>query len=869
MWRSRIFLLKASEAFYPLPSVMDGRSFVAFVRSRTARLASFLELEALTANHAQRSKFFDTQKREEITKSLDDLLNLKEREVERVIWEQHKLTDERLVTCLVPYQLAANIIMKGLPKELRRKCVEELKMEEASIASGVINKGDNKYIQWVEKDVFVSTGLNYLRRLSSRQHLRIPIIALVGHTQHGKTTLLDVLQETNFRKEESRGITQSIRAFTLFSSVKNSSDVTFVDTPGQRVFAETRYHAQIIADYLLIVVSVMEGVQSQTYEVIKVALNVDRPVVVVLNKVDLFSNAKKAGEAVSKVLVDLREAGLNVSMIHNKKDLERLRSTQTNINEDGKVSKVGDNSFQLFAPMKKVDPNYKGSRKYPLVELQRRCVGVCVSARERKNLNLLWSIIELMCSTYPPLCHSKSSDYLSHSCSIQAVILESSKHLFDEEGFRVNKIRQKIQRKQDITREKRQIQFSRKSISVRINSSLNATQNKINSTNPTSTNCLVLTVIVKEGCITKGVPFIADQTKGQVDYMVDALGNPVNQATPGMAVTIIDLHSTTGCPGVGIHLLSFPSMKERDNIFEYRRLLQWYVECFTDRLHLLRPRGMNVSFAHLGDYGQLKNTVCLEYQLLYGPPEVPSLPESELNSSNDQNLTCNSKSPVKSIAEYLSEKNTENQDEQKYFMLEGKNNENKVMMDEDLKITLEATWMQLQPQSRPQTQESYEELIKNCLQIGVLFKVDSWHSARILYRETARLGTRKVAFHVIGMRFGELLVDDILFFGRAMKIVVCYRTPVGASIDLDRYLEINDTWTLQTDDISDVVLFLKWCAVELHKEHAPDDCGVVEPNNKSYFMFVNGSSTKDTKCKDNQERSGKDRRLLITPKYSH
>ncbi|ORC88761.1 translation initiation factor IF-2 [Trypanosoma theileri] len=869
MWRSRIYLLKANEAFYPLPSVMDGQSFVAFVRSRTARLAKFLEVETLSANHAQRSKFFDTQKREEIRKSLDSLLNLKERDVERVIWEQYKLSDERLVTCLVPYQLGANIIMSGLPREVRKKCVEELKMEEASIASGVSNKRENKFIQWIEKDVFVSTGLNYLRRLSTRQHVRIPIIALVGHTQHGKTTLLDALQETNFREEESRGITQSVRAFTLFSSEKNSLNVTFVDTPGQRIFAETRFHAQIIADFLLIVVSVMEGVQSQTYEAVKVALNVDRPVVVVLNKVDLFSNAQKASEAVSKVLVNLREAGLNISMIHNKKDLERLRSTQTNINEHDKVSKVNDNSFQLFAPMKKIDSNYKGSRKYPLVELQRRCVGVCISAKERKNLSLLWSIIELMCSTYPPLCYSKSSDYRSHSCSLQAVILESSKHLFDEEGFRVNKSRQKFQKMQDINEEKRQSQFSRKSISVRINSSLNAAQNKVKSTNPTSTNCLVLTVIVKEGCITKGVPFIADQTKGQVDFMIDALGNPVNQATPGMAVTIIDLHSTTGCPGVGIHLLSFPSMKERDHIFEYRRLLQWYVECFTDKLHLLRPRGMNISFAHLGDYGQLKNTVCLEYQLLYGPPEVSSLPESELNSSNDKILTCTSNSSVKSIAEYLSEKNSEEQDEQNYLMLESKSIENKVMMNEDLKITLEATWMQLQPQSRPQTQEAYEDLIKSCLQIGVLFKVDSWHSARMLYREIARLGTRKIAFHVIGMRFGELVVDDILFFGRAMKIVVCYRTPVGASTDLDRYLEINDTWTLQTDDISDVVLFLKWCAVELHKEHAPDDCGVVEPNKKSYFMFVNSKSSKDTKDNEKQGKSGKDRRLLITPKYSH
>ncbi|KEG10049.1 putative translation initiation factor IF-2 [Trypanosoma grayi] len=646
--------------------------------------------------------------------------------------------------------------------------------------------------------------------------------------------------------------------------------VTFVDTPGQRVFSETRLHAQIVADCLLLVVSVVEGVQSQTYETIKVALNVDRPLIVVLNKMDLFSDSQKAWEAVSRVLAGLREAGLNVDMIHKERDIDQLRLSESTPITDAQVSKTTENSFQVFAPMKKVDPTYKGSRKHPVVSLQRRCVGVCISAKKRKNFDLLWSLIDLMTLTCPPLCHSKSMDYASHSCSLQAVVLEASKHLFNEEVFRVNKSLQGLQKREDTASEKRQARFEQNSISVRINSSLNAARRKVKSSNPTSTNCLVLTVIVKEGCITKGVPFVADQTKGRVDYMVNALGDSLERADPGTAVTIIDVHSTTGCPGVGTHLLSMPTEAEGVCVFEYRRLLQWFVECFPDRLHLLRPRGMNVSFSHLGDYGQLKNTLCLEYQLLYGPPEAAVLVEPD-SQSTQQEISPDGTPKLleKSIAEYLREKNAEETDVQDKLMLERGCHETMPMMDEDLKAVLQTTWAELQPQNRPKSQEEYDDLIRNCIQVGVLFKVDSWHSARMLHREVTRLGTRKVAFHAIGMRFGELVVDDILFFSRAMKIVVCYRTPLAASTELDRYLEINDTWVLQTDDISDVVLFLKWCAVSLHKEHAPDDCGKAEPNKKSYFVLMNNRFKRNSNEKSENQETQRRRQLLITPRSSH
>ncbi|RNF07236.1 putative translation initiation factor IF-2 [Trypanosoma rangeli] len=847
---------------------MDACSVVRLVRTGTTRLAKFLEKEVLESSGTQRSRSFDAKIKDDIAMSLQTLLNLKERDVERVVWEEQKLIDERLATCLVPYQVAANIIMRGLPKEVRKKCMEELKAEENFLAEGITCKGDNKFIQWKEQDVFVSTGLNYLRRVSPLRSSRTPVIAVMGHTQHGKTTLLDVLQRTNFRNEESRGTSQTIRAFTIPGSEEIVRSVTFVDTPGQRIFTETRFHAQSIADAILLVVSLVEGVQSQTYETIKVALNLDRPIVVVLNKLDLYSDSQKANEAVFNILMDLREAGVNVVMIHKEKDIERLHVCKSGPKSNTLLSEEAHNTFQLFAPMKKIDPKYKGSSTHPVLNLQRSCTGICISAKKSENINLLWLLIERMSSVLSPVCHSKTEDYTSHSCSHQAVILESSKHLFDEESFRIRKSVQQLQKKQITAFEKRQLQFGKNSVCVRLHSALNAARKKVQSSNPTSTRCLVLTVVVREGCLTRGMPFVADQTKGRVDYMIDSIGNYVNEAYPGTAVTIIDLHSNTGCPGVRTHLLSMPSMEERDRVFEYRRLLQWFVECFPTRLNLLRPRGMDVSFAYLGDYGQLKNTRCLEYQLLYGPPQDASL--TELNSESTQHtITMSDSTPrEKSIAEYLSEKNLEHEERHNELLLDD-GFHGKTFLDDDLAVTLENTWTQLQPHNRPETQAKYDEMIKSSVQIGVLFKVDSWHSARMLYRELTRLGTRKVAFQAVGMRFGELNVDDIMFFGRAMKIAICYRTPVGLSTDLDRYLEINDTWVLQTDDVSEVVLFLKWCAVALHKEYAPDDYGVTGQSHKNYLVLMKDGAGGGLVKKAEPPNNGRRRRLLITPKSSH
>ncbi|EPY20494.1 translation initiation factor IF-2 [Strigomonas culicis] len=493
----------------------------------------------------------------------------------------------------------------------------------------------------------------------------------------------------------------------------------------------------------------------------------------------------------------------------------------------------------FFARAKTLDPTYRGSRSAPVLNLRRKCVGVCISATKRINIAFLWEVLQTCRRTCPPMRYNNTIGPKAHNCVVQAVVVESSKHLFDEEGFRQNTSRQRIQKKVDHMQQKKKDRFEKKSVRSRIHASLYSVQRAARAHNRTSTTCLVLTAIVREGVIRRGMHFVADQSEGQVDYLMDYWGNVLDYATPGMAVTLIDARSTSGCPGVGTHVLSMVSESERMRVYNYRRMLQWYLECFPKRLELLRPRGMDVTFAHLGDYGQLQRTTSLESQLLYGPP--PPSPGGQLAGS----------AVVKSLGAYLQEKNEQEADHRSNALmtrdgtvgrhaLATKRVEQAVLPKADAG-TIERLWSSLQPHERIESQEAYDRFMADCIKVGVLLKVDSWHSARMLQREMLRLGTRRVAFQTMGVRFGGLQVEDITFFGQAIKVILCYRVPQNDSTEVDRYVETSDVWVLYADHFADVLAFMKWCAVTLHKTEAGDSAET--ENTKRNYMVTNRAPT--------------------------
>lgn len=112
---------------------------------------------------------------------------------------------------------------------------------------------------------------------------RPPVIAVLGHVDHGKTSLLDKIRETNVVAKESGGITQHIGAYQVDHKGKK---ITFLDTPGHEAFEAMRQHGAEITDIAIIIVAADDGIKPQTTEAIKHAKNARTPMIVVVNKID-------------------------------------------------------------------------------------------------------------------------------------------------------------------------------------------------------------------------------------------------------------------------------------------------------------------------------------------------------------------------------------------------------------------------------------------------------------------------------------------------------------------------------------------------------------------------------------------------------
>jgi translation initiation factor IF-2 len=131
---------------------------------------------------------------------------------------------------------------------------------------------------------------------------RPPIVAVLGHVDHGKTSLLDAIRETDVVGKESGGITQHIGAYQV---EKNSRKITFLDTPGHAAFEKMRQQGAEVTDIALILVAADDGVKPQTVEAINHAKKAETPMIVVITKID------KPDADITRAKQQVAELGLN------------------------------------------------------------------------------------------------------------------------------------------------------------------------------------------------------------------------------------------------------------------------------------------------------------------------------------------------------------------------------------------------------------------------------------------------------------------------------------------------------------------------------------------------------------------------------
>ncbi len=141
---------------------------------------------------------------------------------------------------------------------------------------------------------------------------RSPIVVVMGHVDHGKTTLLDYIRKTNVAGREAGGITQSVGAYEITharTDAEKNADlrgqkITFIDTPGHEVFSKMRSRGAGIADLAILVVAGDEGIKPQTKESIKILEDTKTPFVVALTKID------KPNADIEKIKNELSAAGV-------------------------------------------------------------------------------------------------------------------------------------------------------------------------------------------------------------------------------------------------------------------------------------------------------------------------------------------------------------------------------------------------------------------------------------------------------------------------------------------------------------------------------------------------------------------------------